>query len=145
MTQLVCTDLSAHTRWCILKSLAMTKIYHIIIKKAIKKWGALSSPFFIPLYIFLMLSAKVERDHRGCDNHHIVGGMAFLVRDGKPTRAYQCTAIYLCDDTGSTYLYNGKSIRAAKGDIICGSCATDKPHDKVYIAYYDYVGEWDEP
>ena len=74
-------------------------------------------------------------------NQHIVGGMAFLVRDGKPTKTYQCTAIYLCDDNGSTYLYNGKAIRAAKGDIICGSCATDKPHDKVYLAYYDYIGE----
>ena len=78
-------------------------------------------------------------------NEHIVGGMAFLVRDGKPTKRYQCTAIYLCDDTGSTYLYNGKSIRAAKGDIICGSCASDKPHDKVYIAYYKYSGELEEP
>ena len=78
-------------------------------------------------------------------NQHIVGGMAFLVRDGKPTKTYQCTAIWLCDDNGSTYLYNGKSIRAAKGDIICGSCASEKPHDKVYLAYYDFRGEWDEP
>lgn len=78
-------------------------------------------------------------------NQHIVGGMAFLVRDGKPTKTYQCTAIYLCDDTGSTYLYNGKAIRAAKGDIICGSCASEKPHDKVYLAYYKYKGEWKEP
>ena len=78
-------------------------------------------------------------------NEHIVGGMAFLVRDGKPTKRYQCTAIWLCDDNGSTYLYNGKAIRAAKGDIICGSCATDKPHDKVFIAYYKYKGEWKEP
>ena len=73
-------------------------------------------------------------------NEHIVGGMAFLVRDGKPTKRYQCTAIYLCDDDGFRYLYNGKAIRPSKNDIICGSCASDKGHDTVYIAYYKYLG-----
>ena len=77
-------------------------------------------------------------------NEMVVGGHCYLVREDKPTKDYICTAIWLCDDTGYTYLYNGKSIRAAKDDIICACCASEKAHDKVYLAYYDYIGEMPE-
>lgn len=114
-----------------------------------QKWADMENAAFIRRWG----EGRLIGDHAGSEvdggtwwvNEMIVGGHCYLVRDGKPTKDYICTAIWLCDDTGYTYLYNGKSMRAAKNDIMCACCASEKPHDKVYVAYYKYVGEWKEP
>ena len=72
-------------------------------------------------------------------NKMTVGEAAFLIRDGKPTLAYQCTAIWMCKQKRNNYQYNGKAIYPAKNDIVCVCCAEDDGW--VYLAYFKYMGK----
>lgn len=71
-------------------------------------------------------------------NEMRVGGSAFLItEDG--VKCYMCTAIYMAENTGYSYVYRGQIIAPNKNDLICLSCASEV--GKEYLAYYEYDGE----
>lgn len=68
-----------------------------------------------------------------------VGCGAFLCREGKPEKCYECTAIYLAQQNTNGYWYHGKKIVPDANAIVCVSCAdTD---GWVYVAYFEFIGD----
>ena len=75
-------------------------------------------------------------------NEMVVGGSAFLYREGKPTKEYLCTAIYLASSKDRYNLIadiDKRVIKTKSEGIICVSCAWKD--GLYYVAYYKLVGE----
>lgn len=70
----------------------------------------------------------------------LVGDAAFLIREGKPTLAYECTAILLCRRMPYNYQFRDAAVYPDKDDLVCIGCANDDG-SWVYLAYYKYLGK----
>ena len=68
-----------------------------------------------------------------------VGCGAFLLREGKPSICYECTAIFLTHQVGAYYQWHGQTLWPRSDEIFCVSCAESE--DEVYLAVFRKLGE----
>ena len=68
-----------------------------------------------------------------------VGCGAFLIREGKGAKCYECTAIYLCEQSGLNYLYRGQRVTPTRDGLMCVSCTERDGY--VFVAVFDFIGD----
>lgn len=68
-----------------------------------------------------------------------VGCGAFLLREGKPSICYECTAIFLTKQVGAYYQWRGATLWPKADEIFCVSCGDAE--DEVFLAVFHKLGE----